>query len=401
MHDNSVPDPIQVVQALLSCAMTIRIGLVTGEYSGDILGANLIRALSRQYSGAVHFEGIAGPAMQQAGCRAILPMEAILAGGLTEILRRLPQLWYARQKVIRYFLKNPPDVFIGIDAPDFNLGIEHKLKKSKIKTVHYVSPTVWAWREKRIFKIAKSVDLMLTLFPFEAKYYEAHHIPVHYVGHPLADKISEPMDKQAARQILGLSDTAEIIAVLPGTRSFEIQYLGRLFLDTLAWCLTRKPDLRFIVPMISQTFKKQFECLLQTYPQKLPLEMMIGEGASHSAMAAADVVLMASGTATLESMLMNRPMVVAYRLSPLTYRILIKMVKVSFCAIPNLLANRFLVPEFIQQNATPEHLGRALLEYLAYPEETARLMLEYQKYSALLRQNANENAAKKILELTY
>lgn len=379
--------------------MPLRIGLVAGEHSGDDLGAGLIHALSKQSSGKISFEGIPGPGMHKAGCRIILPMEDITAGGLTEVLIRLPQLWRARQKIIQHFLKAPPDVFIGIDAPDFNLGLECKLKASGIKTVHYVSPSVWAWRQKRIKKIAKAVDLMLTLLPFEAAFYEAHHIPVQYVGHPLAEQISGNSDKWTAREALGVGKESQVIAVLPGSRNFEVKYLGRLFLDTALWCFARKRDLQFIVPMVSLKLKAQFESIAKTYPVSLPLQIFTGAGASHQAMAAADAVLMASGTATLECMLMNRPMVVAYRLSEMTYRILKKMVKVSFCSLPNLLSNRMLVPEFLQAYATPEHLGRSLLEYLVYPEETNRLITEYQRYANPLRQNASQKAAEKILEI--
>lgn len=377
----------------------LRIGLVAGEHSGDSLGADLMRALCAQYSGALQFEGVPGPKMREAGCRTVLPMEDIAAGGLTEILTRLPQLWSARQKIIHYFLEAPPDIFVGIDSPDFNLGIERKLKKTGIKTVHYVSPSIWAWRQKRIFKIGKAADLVLTLLPFEANCYEKHNIPVHYVGHPLCEQTLEGMDKQAQRRALGLSALSPVIAVLPGSRLFEIKYLGRLFLDTVAWCLARRKDLQFIVPMVSEKLKDAFATLVRDYPMTLPIQITVGHGASHQAMAAADAVLTASGTATLECLLMNRPMVVAYRLSELTYRILKRMVQVSYCALPNLLSGRALVPEFIQAHATPEHLGRSLFEYLTYPEETARLMQKYQTCASALKQNASHEAAKRILEV--
>ncbi|MBI3775743.1 MAG: lipid-A-disaccharide synthase, partial [Gammaproteobacteria bacterium] len=269
----------------------LRIGIVAGEASGDLLAASLMQAIQARAPG-VEFEGIAGPRMQQQGCRALYPSEKLAVMGLTEVLGRLRELLGIRRDVARHFIANPPDVFIGVDAPDFNLGLERKLKARGIPAVHFVSPSVWAWRKYRVKKIARSTDLVLCLFPFEKQFYAQHSVAARYVGHPLADMIPLENDKRAARVKLGLAPEGDLIAILPGSRRMEVQNLGPEFVRTAAWIQQRRPDARFITPMASAKTRALFHEILAQHQGELPL--MLVDGQSHDVMAAADVVLLAS-----------------------------------------------------------------------------------------------------------
>ncbi len=373
----------------------LRIGLVAGEASGDLLGAGLIEAIRARSPDAV-FEGIAGPKMIAAGCRALHPMERLSVMGLVEVLGRFRELHGMRKQLVSHFLANPPDVFIGIDAPDFNLGLESCLKARGIPAVHYVSPTIWAWRRNRLRKIGASVNLMLTLFPFEAVFYEEKGIPVCYVGHPFADTIPAVVDARAARSALGLPVEGEILALLPGSRESEVRSLAATFISAARYCLARRPGLRFAAPMVNDRVRALFEQALASDPT-LPVTLF--DGRARDVMAAADAVLLASGTAALEAMLLERPMVVAYRVSPITYWLGRRLLYIDTYSIPNLLAGEKVVPEFIQDAATPEALGAALLTYLEDPAAARHVHERFAHLHAQLRQGANDRAAEAVLAL--
>ena len=371
-------------------------GIVAGEASGDILGAGLIRALRRKYP-AARFVGIGGEEMVAEGFHSLVPMERLSVMGLVEVLGRLRELFSIRARLMEYFLTNTPDVVIGIDSPDFTLGVERRCRDAGMLTAHYVSPSVWAWRQKRIFKIAKSVDLMLTLFPFEARFYEEHGVPVSFVGHPLADLIPMKPDTFAARRNLGLKEQSPVLAILPGSRSSEVERLGGLFLEAARWIQTQRSDLQLAIPCVNREREQQVRALVDALDVKLAVTIV--RGRSREVMAAADVVLLASGTATLEAMLLKKPMVVGYRLSNLSFKIVSRMVKSPYIALPNLLAKQPLVPEFIQDEATPQALGEAVLERLENTEERERLTTAFTEIHNSLRHNADEQAASAIATL--
>jgi lipid-A-disaccharide synthase len=368
----------------------LRIALVAGEASGDILGAGLMRALKAQHS-AVEFIGVGGPLMQAEGLTSYFPMERLSVMGLVEVLGRLRELLARRKLLIETLIEENPDVFIGIDAPDFTLNIELRLRQAGIKTVHYVSPSVWAWRQKRVLKIREGCDLMLTLLPFEARFYEEKGVPVRFVGHTLADTIPLHADRAAARAELGLPD-GPLVALMPGSRGGEVGRLGTVFFDAAERLQALKPGVRFILPCASPQRRAQIETLLQG--RNLPLTLL--DGQSHLALAACDAVLIASGTATLEALLYKRPMVVAYRLAPLTFWILKRMVKSPYISLPNLLAQRLLVPELLQDDATPEALAQTLLPLIDGGEEQTR---GFDAIHRTLRRDASNQAADAVLTL--
>ena len=368
----------------------LRIALVAGEASGDILGAGLMRALKAQHP-AVEFIGVGGPLMQAEGLASYFPMERLSVMGLVEVLGRLRELLARRKLLITTLIDEKPDVFIGIDAPDFTLNIELKLRQAGIKTVHYVSPSVWAWRQKRVLKIREGCDLMLTLLPFEARFYEEKGVPVRFVGHTLADAIPLQADRAAARAELGLPD-GPLVALMPGSRGGEVGRLGALFFDAAERLQAQKPGVRFVLPCASPQRRAQIETLLEG--RNLPLTLL--DGQSHLALAACDAVLIASGTATLEALLYKRPMVVAYRLAPLTFWILKRMVKSPYISLPNLLAQRLLVPELLQDDATPEALAQTLLPLIDGGEEQTR---GFDDIHRTLRRDASNQAADAVLTL--
>ncbi len=378
----------------------LRFGIVAGEASGDLLGAGLITAIKQQHPDAI-FEGIAGPQMIAAGASSLFPMDRLSVMGIVEVLSRYRELLGIRRQLATHFKQNPPDAFIGIDAPDFTLGLEKQLHTAGINTAHYVSPSVWAWRQRRVKKIAGSTDLMLTLFPFEARFYQEHHVPVRFVGHPLADTIPLLADKQVARQQVNLSSDAEVLALLPGSRSNELHYLAQPFIDAACWLQARRPNLEFVVPLANKERRAQFEqAVLQAKSRGVDLpNLTLIDGQSRDVMAAADVVLLASGTAALEAMLLKRPMVVAYKLAPLTYWLAKRLVKVENVSLPNLLAKESLVPEFIQHEATAEKLGQAVLVYFENPSKRDQLDQRFTEIHKTLRQDASAQAADAVLRL--
>ncbi len=312
---------------------------------------------------------------------------------LVEVLGRLPELLRRRKRLIRTLIEARPDVMIGIDAPDFTLGVEHKLRQAGLRTVHYVSPSVWAWRQKRVLKIREACDLMLALFPFEARFYEEHGVPVRFVGHPLANTIPLQADRAAARARHGLPADGQVLALMPGSRGGEVGKLGALFLDTAQRLLVERPGLRFVLPCASAARREQIEQMLQG---REPLPLTLLDGASHEALAACDAVLIASGTATLEALLYKRPMVVAYRVAGLTYRILKRLVKSPYISLPNLLAGRLLVPELIQDAATPQALAATLSPLL---DDGSQQVEFFDAIHRALRQDASAQAAEAVLQL--
>lgn len=373
----------------------IHIGIVVGEASGDILGAALITELRRHFPNA-EFSGIGGPCMLQLGFHSYFPQDRLAVMGLIEPLKRLPELLRIRKFLRNHFIANPPAVFIGIDSPDFNISLEGSLKDHGIKTVHYVSPSVWAWRQKRVVKIARSVNLMLTLLPFEAAFYEKHNVQVEFVGHHLADEIPVNVDKYQARRDLGIPEHARVVALLPGSRASEVERMGKLFMHAAVFCLEQDPDLLFYIPAANSDRYRQLHLQLNDYVD-FPLNLVNGH--SHQVMAAADVVLLASGTVTLEAMLLKKPMVVAYKMAPLTFKIVSWLLKTPFVSLPNLLANKLLVPEYLQDKATPETLSAAIIKYFENPEETQQLCNTFADMHKILKCNASERAANAIAKL--
>jgi lipid-A-disaccharide synthase len=369
----------------------LRVALVAGEASGDILGAGLMQALKTQHP-QIEFIGVGGPLMQAQGLNPYFPMERLSVMGLVEVLGRLPELLARRKRLISTLIAARPDVFIGIDAPDFNLTLELKLRRAGIKTVHYVSPSVWAWRQKRVLKIRDACDLMLCLFPFEAKFYDAHQVPVRFVGHPLADTIPLAAERGAAREALNLPQDSPVVALLPGSRGGEVARLGDLFLDAAVRLRALRPGIRFVLPCSSPQRRVQLEQML--VGRDLPLTLL--DGRSHDALAACDAVLIASGTATLEALLYKRPMVVAYKVAPLTYRILKRLVTSAYISLPNLLAERLLVPEMIQDAATPEALAQLLAPLL---EDGVVQTEGFDVIHRSLRRDASVQAAGAVLQL--
>ena len=369
----------------------LTVALVAGEASGDILGAGLMQALKARHPD-VRFIGIGGPRMEAQGLQSYFPLERLAVMGLVEVLGRLPELLARRKRLLKTFLDVRPDVFIGIDAPDFNLDLALKLRRNGIKTVHYVSPSVWAWRQNRVLKIRDACDLMLTLFPFEAKFYDAHQVAVRFVGHPLADAIPLVPDRAAARAELQLPQDGLVVALMPGSRGGEVGRLGPLFLAAAERLRSMRPGIRFVVPCASPERREQLEQILAG--RDLPLTLL--DGQSHAALAACNAVLIASGTATLEALLYKRPMVVAYSVAPLTFRILKRMVKSPYVALPNLLAQRLLVPELLQDAATPDAMARLLSPLL----DNGDVQTEgFDAIHRTLRCDASSQAAGAVLEL--
>ena len=373
-----------------------RIVIVAGEASGDRLGAGLIRSLRGCIPGLV-VEGVGGPRMIAAGCQALHSMERLAVMGVVEIIGHYGELWMLRRRLIQRLRVHPPDLFIGIDAPDFNLELEERLRAVGIPTVHYVSPQVWAWREGRLAKITRAVDLMLTLFPFEEDYYRRHGVPVRFVGHPLADEVSFPTDKTRTRAELGLPQAATVIALLPGSRANEWRQHTEPFIRAAEWLSRCRASLYFAVPLVSVAARQEFERIWVRIARDLAVSVY--DGHSLKVLAAADVVLTVSGTATLESLLLRRPMVIAYRMAVLTYLVTRVMVDLPYYTLPNLLAGSRLVPELIQRQVTPKNLGRRLLYWLDHPDKVAALQTQFATIESQLRRNANQRAADAVLEL--
>jgi lipid-A-disaccharide synthase len=374
----------------------LKIGILAGEASGDLLGAKLIRALLERYPGA-KIEGIGGPAMIAAGCDSLFDMERLAVMGIVEPLMRLPDLIKLRRDIYKHFISHRPDVFIGIDAPDFNLGLEYKLRQAGIPIVHYVSPSVWAWRQRRIHKIKKAVDLMLTLLPFEAAFYEQHQVPVRYVGHPLADQIPLEPESIEARRALCVDEHATYVALLPGSRKQEIRYMAEPLLLAAKELWRQRPHLRFLTSHINEQRYQEFFAVYQKVAPEVPISFFTRR--SQDVMAAADVVVVTSGTATLEAMLFKKPMVIAYRMSPLAYQLVIRLIKAPYAGLPNLLANELIVPELIQENVTPEAIVNAVSEYLDHPEKVKVLQKRFTELHQGLRSDSAHNSVEAIFSL--
>ncbi|MGK0268545.1 MAG: lipid-A-disaccharide synthase [Paraglaciecola sp.] len=375
----------------------LKVGIVAGEASGDILAAGLIKQLKKHYPNAI-FEGIAGPKMLAQGCQSLFDMEELSVMGLVEVLSRIRRLLFVRKSMLNHFLANPPDVFIGVDAPDFNLGLELKLKKQGIKTVQYVSPTVWAWREKRIFKIAKATHLVLSIFPFEKQVYDKHQIPCEFVGHTMADDIAIKPDKQKARHSLQLQENTTVLALLPGSRKREVDTLLDVFIQS---CLLVKSDiaeLKVLIPVINRQRKDQVDEYIQTHKPDLCIQVVIGH--AREAMIASDAVLLASGTATLEAMLCKKNMVTAYKLNGLTYQMMKWLYKAKYFALPNVLADEKLIPELLQDNVTPENISKLLLPMLTTQNaEQLALVAKFETLHESLKKDADVQAALAVTNL--
>lgn len=374
------------------------VALVAGEASGDNLGAALIDAVRARVP-AARFVGVAGPRMRAAGCESLADSEELAVMGLTEILAHLPRLLRLRSRVERAILAARPDVFVGIDSPEFNLGLAGRLKARGLRTVQYVSPQVWAWRQGRVRSIGRSCDMVLCLLPFEPPFYASHGVDARFVGHPLADQFPLEPDRAGARAALGLPAESRVVALLPGSRVGEVGRLAQDFVGTAVWLAQRDPALRFVAPMATPRTRALFEA---AWSRGAPgLELACTDGGARTALAAADVVLVASGTATLETLLSQRPMVVAYRLGAVTAFLLrrLGLVKVPHFAQPNLLLGRRAVPEFLQEQVTPRALGAAVQAWLDQPEAVAALAGEFRGVHASLRVGGAALAADAVLEV--
>jgi len=375
----------------------LRIGILVNEVSGDQLAAALIEALKQRHS-AIEFEGMTGPLMEAAGCRSLVRMDPVM--GLTEILKHLPALLKLRNQLVDHFVQSKPDLVIGVDAPDFNLALERRLKSAGVRTAHFVCPSVWAWRQERARKFRETVDLMLCLFDFEVEFLRQYRVRAVFVGHPLADQIPlEAPDSATLRVSLGLDPQRPLVALLPGSRMSEVERLADDFLGAADWCLARRPDLQFVAPMVNQRVRQAFQARVAAVAPGLPLHLL--DGRSRDVIGAADLVLTASGTATLETLLLKRPMVVAYRLSRLSHWLIrtFRLLKIRYVAIANLLADRPLAPEFLQDECRPESLGKALLELLDDESKRQAIAAHYLEIHQRLRCNAAERAAVALLDL--
>ncbi|WP_027965890.1 lipid-A-disaccharide synthase [Halomonas halocynthiae] len=372
----------------------MRVYLVAGELSGDILGAGLMRAMLARYPDA-EFRGIGGPRMAAEGMNSLYPLETLSVMGLVEVIKHLPRLIGVRRHLRRDALAWQPDIMVGIDAPDFNLGLERQLRDAGITTAHYVSPSVWAWRQGRVKGIARSVDAMLTFLPFEAAFYARHQVPVAFVGHPLADELPLLNDRTAAKVVLGLDAETPVLALLPGSRASEVRFLGQTFFDAAEKLCRERETLQVIVPAATPERRAQLNGMLVDRPM-LAERLLLVDGRSWQAMEAADVVLLASGTAALEAMLCHRSMVVAYRMAPATYWLARRLVKTEWISLPNLIARESLVPELIQEKASADAIAAELGRLLDDSEGRAALERRFATMHAELRRDASRRACDAI-----
>ncbi|WGK80804.1 lipid-A-disaccharide synthase [Vibrio aestuarianus] len=372
----------------------LRIGIVVGELSGDTLGEGFIKAIKQQYPNA-EFVGIGGPKMMAQGCESLFEMEELAVMGLVEVLGRLPRLLKVKAQLVKYFKDNPPDVFVGIDAPDFNLRLELDLKKAGIKTVHYVSPSVWAWRPKRIFKIDAATDLVLAFLPFEKAFYDRYQVACEFVGHTLADAIPLQPDKMAARELLRLEAAKQWLAVLPGSRGGEVGLIAKPFIETCRQIKQKYPDIGFVVAAVNSKRRQQFEEIWQaTAPE---LDFVIVEDTARNVITAADAVLLASGTVALECMLLKRPMVVGYKVNRLTGWLVQKLAITEYVSLPNILAGEELVKEFILDQCEAEFLYPAVDKMLS--GDNSVLIERFTEMHQWIRKDADKQAAKAVLTL--
>ena len=373
-----------------------RVAIVAGEASGDLLGAALIRAV-KACRPDVRFYGIAGPRMIAEGATSLFPMESLAVRGYVEVLKHFREILAIRTRLGKRLLAEPPDLFVGVDAPDFNLGLEAKLKAAGIRTLHYVSPSIWAWRAERIHSIARAVDRMLVVFPFEAAIYEKAGIPVTYVGHPLADAMPLEPDRDEARAQLRLPPSAVAVALLPGSRASELVAHADLMIETAQRLAAARPALRFFVPLATRETRDRFEArLFARQANELPLTILFGH--APLALQAADVALVASGTATLEAALARCPMVITYRVPRLTYWLMMRKCILPYVGLPNILAGEFLVPEILQEDATAENLAQALGNWLDHREARERLRDRFAQMHRELARGNDERVAQAVLE---
>ncbi len=373
----------------------MRIAMVAGEASGDLLAAHLIAALKRHVPKA-EFVGIGGPKMQREGFDAWWPSETLAVRGYAEVLRHYREITRVRRRLLSRLLAERPDVFIGVDAPDFNLWLERRLKAKGVPAIHYVSPSVWAWRAGRLGKIGKAVSHVLALFPFEPPLYEQRGIPVSYVGHPMADTIPLVVDHAAAKERLGLAEARTVFALLPGSRQSELHFMAELLIETAKKLLARFPDSVFLVPLVSRETRQMFEAALwKCQAQEMPFKLLFGH--AQDALAACDAALVASGTATLEAALLKTPMAIAYRMSPWSWRLMRRMRLQPWVGLPNILAGRFVVPEFLQDDATPDNLAQALGNLVADSQVRQATERVFTALHRQLRQNTAEKAAAAIM----
>lgn len=376
------------------------IAIIAGEVSGDILGAGLIHALKARYPNA-KFIGIGGERMIAEGFETLFDMEELSVMGLVEVLKHLPRLLKIRRSIIEQLSALKPDIFIGIDAPDFNLDVELKLKQQGIKTIHYVSPSVWAWRQKRVYKIAAATNLVLAFLPFEKAFYDRFNVPCRFIGHTMADAIPLKPNRDEACQLLNLDPTQCYVAMLVGSRGSEVEFLSEPFLQTAQLLHERYPDVKFLVPLINQKRRQQFEQIKQRVAPEL--DMILLDGNARAAMITAEATLLASGTAALEAMLCKSPMVVGYRMKPFTYFLAKRLVKTKYVSLPNLLADEMLVPELIQEDCNPTNLAEKLSQYLSEDKSAVQnrhvLLQRFVELHQRIQCNADQQAAQAVIDL--
>jgi lipid-A-disaccharide synthase len=374
----------------------VTIGIVAGEASGDALAAELIHAVRARHPG-IRFAGIAGPRMEAAGCEVWFPLEKLAVRGLLEVLAHLPALFRMRWQLRRRLLDANVPVFIGVDAPDFNLGLEAKLKRRGVRTIHFVSPSVWAWRRERLKSIGRAVHRMLTLFPFESPLYEAEGIPVTYVGHPMAADAATHATRRATREVLRIKAATPVFALLPGSRLSEVQMHAELLLAVAARIVETRDDARFLVPFVTRATRDAFETVMhRTGHDKLPITLLYGH--AEDALRAADVGVVASGTATLEAALARCPHVIFYRVSAFTARIVRRALLLPYVGLPNVLAGRFVVPEFLQDDATPRNLAQAAQNLFDDTVTRRRLEALFAGFAAELSADTGQLAAAAVVD---
>lgn len=375
----------------------LRIGVVAGEASGDLLGAHLLSELKAQHPDC-EIIGIGGPKMIAAGCRSLYSQEKLAVRGFVEVIKKLPEILAIRRGLVQALLREKPDVFIGIDAPDFNFGVEKRLKKAGIPTVHYVSPSVWAWRGGRVKKIVRIADVVLCLFPMEPPLYHEAGGRAEFVGHPLAQTLPLTPDKAAAREMLKIPSDTPVFTLMPGSRVSEIEYMAERFIQAAECVWQQYPDAVFLLPTATAATYGRLQGLLQHEAyRKMPIRLMSGH--AQSAIIAADVVLVSSGTATLEVALCKRPMVIAYCISPVTFTLVKSRFKLPFIGLPNILLNRFAVPELLQEEANATQLAAALLDWYEHPDKTAQLQQDFLQLHQSLQRDTAKLAAAAVLSV--
>ncbi|USD31904.1 MULTISPECIES: lipid-A-disaccharide synthase [Vibrio] len=372
----------------------LRVGIIAGELSGDTLGEGFIKAVKQQYPDA-EFVGIGGPKMIAQGCESLFDMEELAVMGLVEVLGRLPRLLKVKAELVRYFTENPPDVFIGIDAPDFNLRLELDLKNAGITTVHYVSPSVWAWRQKRIFKIEAATNLVLAFLPFEKAFYDKYQVPCEFIGHTLADAIPLESPQVPARELLGLEQDKKWLAVLPGSRGSELNMLAEPFIKACKRLHLKHPELGFVVALVNEKRREQFEQAWQTFAPELDFRLV--NDTARNVITASDAVMLASGTVALECMLIKRPMVVGYRVNAFTAFLARRMLKTQYVSLPNILADELLVKELLQEECTPENLASEVEKLLGNQGEC--MIEKFTEMHHWIRKGADAQAASAVLKL--